>query len=172
MASCTVYLATCRNAPSQRKHFGIFVPFADDPQICTIIHVVGAPMVGYELQFKRNYNLSSSQLSYQLVPIGQVSAANIVESPSGLMTIDSNAKGIMETVATQVPPPPISQNFLAPVDGVFNKRCQEWTVEYVDRLISRNIIDAGARNVVQAHRDPPDHGVGLQSVDRGRGRGV
>jgi hypothetical protein len=49
-----------------------------------------------------------------------------------------------------------------------NRRCQEWTTGYVKRLVSAGyIIGEDAINIVQAQRDPPSHGIGLQAIARG-----
>ena len=54
--STPLYLKTSRSSPSQRSHFSLFIPSASHPPLGTIIHAVGAPMVGYSLEFKRNYD--------------------------------------------------------------------------------------------------------------------
>ena len=54
--SRNLYLIKYRQASTQRAHFAIFVPSAANAQVGTLIHVVGAPMAGYQLEFKRNYN--------------------------------------------------------------------------------------------------------------------
>lgn len=38
---------------------------------------------------------------------------------------------------------------------VNNKRCQEWTMEYVRHLVAKGIMGAGAIQIVQSKRDPP-----------------
>ena len=43
-----------------------------------------------------------------------------------------------------------------------NKRCQEWTMEYVRQLVSKRLISSEAIQRVQSKRDPPTHGVGIQ----------
>ncbi|EFE43416.1 hypothetical protein TRV_01801 [Trichophyton verrucosum HKI 0517] len=164
-----LYLVTFRTGPSQRKHFAIFLPNEGDSQQGTVIHVVGAPMAGYQHEFKRNYNPFTSAIFHTVTEIAQIDDCHIANPQTKDFQKDSTPKGDLEIAASQVRPPPISQNFLAPVDGVTNKRCQEWTVEFVDKLIEKNYIHAQAREIVQAHRDPPSHGVGLQPAGRGRG---
>jgi hypothetical protein len=76
-------------------------------------------MAGYRLEFKRNYIPGNSQQLKDYVPIGSVFAGNIVDSsPTAAATIDTTARGNLELVAEQVRPPPISENFRAPVNGV------------------------------------------------------
>lgn len=43
-----------------------------------------------------------------------------------------------------------------------NKRCQEWTLEYIRHLVSKRLIGSEAIQVAQSKRDSPSHGVGLQ----------
>jgi len=50
-----------------------------------------------------------------------------------------------------------------------NRRCQEWTTDYVKRLVTVGYIGEGAVSRVQAQRDPPSHGIGLQPAGRGQG---
>lgn len=45
-----------------------------------------------------------------------------------------------------------------------NKRCQEWTMEYIRHLVSKGYIGAQAIQIVQSKRDPPTHGIGLRRV--------
>jgi hypothetical protein len=83
-------------------------------------------MVGYSLEFKRNYSLSTGdQPLDQCVEIGEIVTENIVDWPMGEERKESIPKGRLEVAATQVAPPRISQNFLAPVNDVgtsFNYR--------------------------------------------------
>lgn len=44
-------------------------------------------------------------------------------------------------------------------------------MEYVRRLVHLGYIGADAIGIVQSKRDPPTHGVGLQPIGRGQGRG-
>jgi hypothetical protein len=119
MATRTIYLATFRQSSKQRAHFSIFVPSPEQSDIGTIIHVVGAPMAGYSLEFKRNYSLSTGdQPLDQCVPIGEVSVENIVDWPPGEERKETTSKGNLEVAATKVASPRISQNFLAPVNDV------------------------------------------------------
>ncbi|PLN82765.1 hypothetical protein BDW42DRAFT_166106 [Aspergillus taichungensis] len=168
MAMRTIYLVSDRQASFQRSHFSLFVPSAADPTMGTVIHVVGAPMAGYALEFKRNHSPASIPHSHEICPIGQVASAHIVDSTDAAAapSIDCQPKGDIEIAAAQVPPPGISENFLAPVNDTTNRRCQEWTVEYVRHLASKGIIDASAVEIVQSRRDPPGHGIGLQPAGR------
>jgi hypothetical protein len=119
MTTRTIYLATFRQSSKQRAHFSIFIPSPGQFDIGTIIHVVGAPMAGYSLEFKRNYSLSTGdQPLDQCAAIGKVSVENIVDWPLGEERKEAIPRGKLEIVATQVPPPRISQNFLAPVNDV------------------------------------------------------
>ena len=59
----TLYLISYRNVSSQCAHFVIWVPSAAQPEKGTLIHVVGAPMGGYKLEFKRNYRYAATRQS-------------------------------------------------------------------------------------------------------------
>ncbi|KAJ5150430.1 uncharacterized protein N7500_010619 [Penicillium coprophilum] len=88
MATRTIYLISARNSSFQRAHFSIFVPSATSPDRGTKIHAVGAPMAGYVLEFKRNYNPSLDPHD-QIFAIGQIHSSNIVDSPDAAPSIDS-----------------------------------------------------------------------------------
>ncbi|QSS66056.1 hypothetical protein I7I51_06907 [Histoplasma capsulatum] len=173
MAPRNVSLIAYRNAASQRAHFAIFVPTASDQDRGTMIHVVGAPMAGYRLEFKRNYAINLTLQLYTRLAIGQIDSQHIVpdSDPQAPLVTDSSPKCAIEVAATQIPPPAISQNFLAPVNNTTNRRCQEWTMDYVHRLVHHQYLNENAIQIVQSARDPPNHGVGLNPVGGGRGRG-
>jgi hypothetical protein len=118
MSTRTVYLASSRQSSRQRAHFALFVPSANDASIGTLIHVVGAPMAGYSLQFKRNSCPDAEAPPRTLTPIGQIHATHIIDSAHSAQSVDDRPRGNVELVAAQVPPPRISQNFLAPVNDV------------------------------------------------------
>ena len=50
---------------------------------------------------------------------------------------------------------------------ITNRRCQEWTMEYVRELVRTSYIGSEAIAAVNSQRDPPTHGIGLQPVKRG-----
>lgn len=75
-------------------------------------------MMGYILEFKRNYSFVDSAERYITVPIGDIDSANIVDSTDGVKSSDSMPRGNIEIVASQVPTPGMSENFLAPVNDV------------------------------------------------------
>ena len=103
MASKTVYLLKFRRTPTQRAHFAIYIHEGTFPGIGILIHVVGAPMAGYQLEIKPDYNLGATQQPYTSFSLGQVPASSVTT---------------IQQLATTVRPPGISQNFMAPVDGV------------------------------------------------------
>ena len=121
MDTRTLRLVSFRQSARMRAHFAIFVPSARDERTGTLIHVVGAPMAGYRLEFKRNYCPEASNQPHTVTNIGQVYASHIVDSTSGLQSIDDRPNGNIELVAAQVPPPRISENFLQPVNDVSSK---------------------------------------------------
>ncbi|OQD73975.1 hypothetical protein PENDEC_c013G04801 [Penicillium decumbens] len=165
MSMRTIYLIASRNASSQRAHFAIFVPANENPDRGTLIQAIGAPMTGYVLEFKRNHEPKEDSLEKStMIEIGHVDSTDIVDSTSGVKSSDGIPKGKIEIVASQIPTPGISDNFLAPVNDMTNKRCQEWTMEFVRQLVSQRLIESEAIQIVQSRRDPPSHGIGLRSI--------
>ncbi|KAI9038971.1 uncharacterized protein KD926_010073 [Aspergillus affinis] len=131
-----------------------------DPLRGTLINVVKAPMMGYGLLFQRKYTPATTGHG-ELVSIGSVACDHVVDtSASGTPSEDSTPRGTLELLAAQVPPPRISENFMAPVNDTTNRRCQEWTIEYLRHLVQQGIIGAEAIEVVQSKRDSPTHGMG------------
>ncbi|KAL2859868.1 uncharacterized protein BJX67DRAFT_375995 [Aspergillus lucknowensis] len=162
----TIYLVAFRPAPNQRAHFAIWVPSATNPESGSLIQVVGAPMAGFKHEFKRGYQPALTTQSYKIFPIGEVDSAHIVDWPDHVHLTDSEPKGNIELAAVQVPAPRASQNFMAPVNDTTNKRCQEWTMEFIRHLVAKRYIGAGAIEIVQSQRDPPSFGIGLRPVAR------
>ncbi|KFY32545.1 hypothetical protein V493_00096 [Pseudogymnoascus sp. VKM F-4281 (FW-2241)] len=159
MATRTLQLISYRYSSKQRAHFAIFVPSSANPDLGTLIHVVGAPMAGYMLEFKRNYSPTMTQEPHEMYPIGEVFAANIIESTSNGRSRDNKPRDKLEREAAQVAPPRISENFRAPVNDTTNRRCQEWTIDFVRRLVDSGVIAQTAFDIVQDKRDPPSHGI-------------
>lgn len=124
MATRTVSLLTYRLTPTQRAHFAIFIPYASNDDVGTIIQVVGAPMAGFQLEFKRLYAIALTPQPYMRYPIGQIDSQFIADDPDNVPTapttpiIDSIPKSAVELAASHVRPPGISQNFMAPVNDV------------------------------------------------------
>ncbi|KAJ5085491.1 hypothetical protein N7532_010262 [Penicillium argentinense] len=167
MTARTIYLITSRNAEVQRAHFAIFVPSAAQPDQGTLIEAVGAPMTGYTLEFKRNYSpINDTQEHYSMIPIGDVDSEHILDATTDVKSSDNEPRDNLEIAAAQVPTPGLSENFLAPVNDTSNKRCQEWTMEYIRHLVGKRLIGSGAIQIVQSKRDPPNHGTGLQPALR------
>lgn len=120
MAPRTINLVAFRPSPRQRAHFAIWVPSAANTQVGSLINVVGAPMVGFILEFKRAYNPALTRTDHEIWPIGQVDSSHIVDFPNpGGVIIERIPRGNLEIAATQVPPPGISANFMAPVNDVY-----------------------------------------------------
>lgn len=118
MSTRTLHLVAFRQSARQRTHFAIFVPSDANSTTGTLIHVVGIPMTGYTLEFKRNYCPEGSNQPYTTTPIGQVYSNLIVDSVTTVRSADDRPNGNIEVVASQVPPPRISANFLQPVNVV------------------------------------------------------
>ncbi|CAI7571668.1 unnamed protein product [Penicillium bialowiezense] len=156
-----------REIPTQRAHFSIFVPSATDSTIGSVIHVIGAPMAGYKLQFKRRWSRIGTKRRHEMIPIGEARSSDIVDSPEDApFSEDTTPQGNIEVAASLILAPGRNENFLAPVNDTTNRRCQEWTMEYVRHLVALGIIATDAIEAVQAKRDPPSHGITLRPVRR------
>lgn len=103
MSYSHVYLIKYRPVALQRAHIAIYVPDKDFPGAGTLVHVMGAPMTGFHLEIRKPYNLATTAQSYVFRELAQVPASSVQ---------------YIEQLASTVRPPGISQNFMAPVDGV------------------------------------------------------
>jgi hypothetical protein len=103
MSNPHVYLIKYRRLATQRAHFAVYVPDDGFPGAGTLVHVVGAPMAGFQLEIKKPYNLAITTQAYTSRELGQVPASSVRN---------------IEQLASTVRPPGISQNFMGPVDGV------------------------------------------------------
>ena len=93
------------------------VPYEEGGPEGTVIHVVGAPMAGFSLEFKRSYKPTETKRTLNLVPIGSVLAQNVHVFQGGRGE-DTTPRGNLELAAAQVQPPRASANFLEPVNDV------------------------------------------------------
>ena len=116
MSTRVLYLISFRQSARQRAHFAIWVPYANGKD-GTLIHVVGAPMAGFQLEFKRGYDPSATAQRLESFQIGQINSHH-VHDWTGERSNDSTPRGNLETVASQIPPPRKSENFMAPVNEV------------------------------------------------------
>ena len=129
MSPRPIWLAKFRNALSQRVHFAIWVPSADDASKDpndrssqskgTLINVVGTPMTGYAHEVKKNYICTEASDLERLVRIGFADLADGTQESSEHRSVTEQ----LEAVAMQIPPPSTSENFLAPVNNVSDFRC-------------------------------------------------
>lgn len=130
-------------------------------------------MTGFVLEIKRNDDCSSSDDLAELVHLGELNPDDVYDRSSG-EAITDGPRTEMEFQAMRVLPPLGGQDPRAPVDGVSRfdryrrytltikvttKRCQEWTMEYLNRLASMDFISRDAVEIVQRNRDPPHHGI-------------
>ena len=187
MAARPLSLVTYRDIASQRAHFAIFAASSNDLTVGTRIHVVGALMAGYRLEFERNHRPFQSKQRFEMIPIGGTSPDNVVDADGFVESSDAIPRDDLERVAAQLAPPRISENFLAPVNEVCrpeqvferpkmglltdanqttNRRCQEWTADYVRRLVELGFIEQNALDIIEHQRDLPTHGIGLQPAGR------
>lgn len=131
MTTRSIYLAKSRHTLSQRAHFAVCIPkpsengrdlaqnFKLSPSQVTAIHVTGEPLMGgYALEFKRNYDCSTSNDLQEMIFLGSVDQASVYDSPEGEFFRESQPRGTLEREAARVPPPPRGQNVREPIDGV------------------------------------------------------
>ncbi|KAH9839630.1 hypothetical protein Tdes44962_MAKER08027, partial [Teratosphaeria destructans] len=109
----------------------------------------------------------------QLVHLGHVNVANIYDRTDEQSIVESTPRSALETEALRIQPPPGNQDVRAPIDGCFTsgdqKRCQERTMEYLQRLARLDLISATAVDLAQAEWDSSTHGIfGQKGLTRQR----
>ncbi|EME80734.1 uncharacterized protein MYCFIDRAFT_87506 [Pseudocercospora fijiensis CIRAD86] len=173
MSQRSVYLIKYRTSVNQRAHLALFLPNApnDRPQLAqtfreapctgTVIHVIGEPLfAGYALQFKRNYECSTSLTLKEMIFLGSIDSSYVFNpTDTATFLLESTPRATIEREATRVDPPPKGQNPRALVDGIHRKDCQDWILEFLARLLSKGLIDQSALDLARTHRDPPNLGV-------------
>lgn len=109
-----LYLALSRPSPSQRAHFALYIPSLSslglDPNSegrGTLIHVVGAPMAGFQHEVLREHACWEARPKRACTRLGELGGVGAEE---------------VEKLAMRIRPPGISENFMAPVDGVSGLR--------------------------------------------------
>lgn len=153
MQSGEVHLIQYRQVSWQRAHFAIYIHQSSSSTVeadaGTLINVIGNPINGFVHEIRPDYNLAREELKHEV---------------TYLTTIDVSNLDTMIKIAQAIEPPRRSENFMAPVDGVKNRRCQEWTTEYVQALVNDGLFGLDVARLVQSKRDPPEHGIGLKQV--------
>ncbi|KAF5700736.1 hypothetical protein FGLOB1_10616 [Fusarium globosum] len=173
MSVHSLYLAKSGGAVNQRSHFALFIPNAEYDRdtisedfrslkaIGTRIHVVGEPLMsGFAFEVHRNYNTQAYPDLKQLVFLGMIDDSILYNYPESEQEIRENTpRSLIERVADSVNPPPKGQDIRAPIDGVNTKRCQEWTMEVLSLLATKELIASEAEKIAQQERDPPTKGI-------------
>ncbi|KAF9884288.1 hypothetical protein FE257_001918 [Aspergillus nanangensis] len=141
----TIYLAIFSNG-LRPAHYAVFIPSGDAGTEGKIIHVTGTAATGFFLEFKRNYDFTSEQRKYQLLPLAQVNAQYLKDTTGiGQQSSDTTACDRLESSATTVPPPGRSANPFHPSAP----NCQNWMRDYIHRLVTEGLIPSTADSVVR-----------------------
>ncbi|KAF2134433.1 hypothetical protein P153DRAFT_362202 [Dothidotthia symphoricarpi CBS 119687] len=117
MSTFTLYLLVYLGQAGQRSHFAIWLADDEGGDVGTVIHVVGSPMSGFALQFKRRYAPKQTARAHVLVPIGLINAQH-VHTFEGNRGVDTTPTSDLEHVAAEIQPPRASKDFMAPVNDV------------------------------------------------------
>ncbi|KAJ6094556.1 hypothetical protein N7467_002069 [Penicillium canescens] len=145
MDTRTIYLISAYNTTFQPANFSILRERNQGPRR------------------QRSYGRLSPSIQTKLQP----NASHIIDSSADAPPrIDPTPRGNIELAAAEVLTVGISQSFMAPVNDISNKRCQEWTMEYIRQLVARGIVGKEAIDIVQSKMDLPSYKIGLRPVAR------
>jgi hypothetical protein len=110
-----IYLAVFSNG-ARPAHQSLFIPTGDSGDSGKIIHVTGNPATGFFLEFKRNYDFSLTQRTFQRFLLGTVKDRYVTDTVGdGTSSQDTIARDRLESAATTVPPPGRSPNPFDPL---------------------------------------------------------
>lgn len=106
----TIYLAVFSNG-AKPAHYAVYIPTGGTGEVGKLIHATGNPAMGFFLEFKRNYNFSTTQRNFQQIPLAQVNDQLIIDTGRNERpAVDTTARDRLESVATTVQPPGRSSN--------------------------------------------------------------
>ena len=100
-----------------RSHWAIFIPGIVDTSIGKLIQVLGTPFIGYGLEFRRNYNISTIAETFKKVLLGEVDEKWIEkwEEENHKTSTDVNPRDEIERLAKRVEVPGVSRAPLNPL---------------------------------------------------------
>ncbi|KDR83881.1 hypothetical protein GALMADRAFT_219710 [Galerina marginata CBS 339.88] len=167
----------CSSSRGSREHWGLYFPSILAKDKGKIIHVVGAPLLGFKHEVKHYWDKTKTRGKYTFHLLGETDAANVVDAkidPSHIalhVTSALNKADKFEDRAGRIQEPGIAPEHLRPkgtvkqvvagwaqdIPGV--KRCQEWTTELIHDLVKQGLLPETAlavRNAVEAARNVPE----------------
>jgi hypothetical protein len=101
----TVYLVIY-NSPLFPAHWGLWIPSADKTGLGKFLHTPGDAANGFETVFERNYDLSATTRSHQVMELAQVLDRYVVDvKGDGSRAQDQIAHDYLEQVVLSVPAP-------------------------------------------------------------------
>jgi hypothetical protein len=93
-------------SPLFAAHWGLWIPSMGELDVGKYLHATGDAANGFQVAFKRNYDLSTSGRSYQLLELAQVLDDYIVDvKGDGSESEDQTAHDYLEEVALSIPAP-------------------------------------------------------------------
>ncbi|RDB23607.1 hypothetical protein Hypma_009134 [Hypsizygus marmoreus] len=163
-----VYLITSA-VKNSRDHWGLYFPSTFSQSKGKVIHVVGAPMMGFKHQIKHYWDMSKSRGRYSTHLLGETDASNIVDGeiadPNNITQHETdtlNAADKFENRASRLPAPGVASAHLWPKgtptqitagwarDIPDVRRCQEWTTDFIVDLVTQGLLPETALVVLEA----------------------
>ncbi|KAJ4314364.1 hypothetical protein N0V84_008944 [Fusarium piperis] len=152
----TIYLIVY-NSRLFPAHWVIWIPSQSDLKIGKVINAAGDVLTGFDITFERNYNIAEESRPHQVILLGQVDDAHIVDVPGdGSYRAESESQGNLvawdpiEEAGLNTPAPVKS---LRPVSSSSHSRveirnCQTWVREVVEKLVESDIMNESALETV------------------------
>ncbi|KAE9369001.1 hypothetical protein N431DRAFT_513439 [Stipitochalara longipes BDJ] len=111
-------------------HWSMLIPHENGVVKGKIIHAVGNPFQGYEVQIKPDYDLSKTNKRHEEISFG---------------FIDEEWLPHLESLAHCVKAPGVSKK---PLDPFAGENCQDWLEKYADLLVKEGAVLQSARDVL------------------------
>lgn len=134
----TIFLIVFSNG-TKPAHWAIWIPTAGQQDLGKLLHVTGNPATGFFLEFKRNYDLSATARTYQILSLAQVHDQYVADTPNA-QGVDTTARDRLESTATVVAPPGRSAN---PFDPAVSKYSNNGNITIIDTLHRLQIARIG-----------------------------
>ncbi|KAF5313883.1 hypothetical protein D9619_013027 [Psilocybe cf. subviscida] len=167
MSTRNVYLISVP-AKDARPHWTIWIPQdSDNPlSVGKRIEAIGAPQFGFKIEVEHAFDWrkvpSSNKIGLFL--LGTTDASHIIEVAEPTKTTDMNKNDKFEEVASKLKAPRAASRDVMPIGTVSQvtaalqhdipgmRRCQEWTMGYIDALIKADLLPNEATTAVAEAR--------------------
>ncbi|OAL55170.1 hypothetical protein IQ07DRAFT_582700 [Pyrenochaeta sp. DS3sAY3a] len=133
-------------------HWALWIPSLSDPNCGKRIHAEGDALTGFVVYFERNYNISTTTRTHQVIPLAQVLDHYVIDVPGdGTCSRDQTPHDYIEQFALLIPAPGASlasATSSEPRQSVTISNCQTWVRNVVEALVKDGVMDRQALRTI------------------------